>query len=51
VDAAGLRAMALTGVDASWLPDAEKAALRASVEADIAALDAEYGIPPEAGLS
>jgi adenosine deaminase len=51
VDSAGLRAMALTGVDASWLPAAEKAALRASVEADIAALDAEHGLAPEPGLS
>jgi adenosine deaminase len=39
-----LRAMALRGVDASWLPDAERHALRAQVEADIAALDAEFGL-------
>jgi adenosine deaminase len=51
VDAAGLRAMALTGVDASWLPAAEKAELRTSVEADIAALDAEFGLVAEPGLS
>lgn len=39
-----LRAMALRAVDACWLPDAERAALRASVAADIAALDAEFGL-------
>ena len=39
-----LSRMALSAVDASWLPDPERAALRAQVAADIASLDAEYGL-------
>jgi adenosine deaminase len=53
VDADRLRSMALTSVDASWLPPAEKAALRGSFEDDIRALDAEHGLVAgaDAGLS
>lgn len=40
-----LSRMALSAVDASWLPDPERAALRAQVAADIASLDAEYALP------
>lgn len=39
-----LRAMALGGVDASWLPADRKAALRARFEEELAALDAEFGV-------
>ncbi|MER8002298.1 hypothetical protein [Streptomyces sp. NPDC095613] len=38
---AKLRAMALAGVDACWLPDGEKAALRDRFVAELDALDAE----------
>jgi adenosine deaminase len=41
---AQLRDMALTGVDASWLPAAEKARLRAAAVAELDALDAEFGL-------
>jgi adenosine deaminase len=41
---AQLSRMALSAVDASWLPEAERAALRTEVAADIAALDAEFGL-------
>lgn len=40
---AQLSAMALRAVDACWLPDAEKTALRAEVASTIAALDAREG--------
>lgn len=43
-DAAQLRAMALRAVEACWLPDAERAALRRTVASDIAALDAEFAL-------
>ncbi|KQR62495.1 hypothetical protein ASF89_13990 [Frigoribacterium sp. Leaf172] len=39
-----VRSMALAGVDASWLPPAEKAELRGRFESEIAALDAEFGL-------
>jgi len=39
-----LRAMALGGVDASWLPADRKAALRARFEKELEALDAEFGV-------
>ncbi|MFD3688356.1 adenosine deaminase [Nocardiopsis sp. NPDC058631] len=39
-----LRAMALGGVEASWLPADRKAALRARFEEELAALDAEFGL-------
>jgi len=39
-----IRSMALAGVDASWLPSAEKAALRLDFESRLAALDAEFGL-------
>jgi len=39
-----LRAMVLTGVDASWLPSSSKATLRASVERELDVLDAEFGL-------
>ena len=39
-----VRAMALAGVDASWLPAAEKKTLRADFERDIAALDSEFAL-------
>ena len=38
--------MALAGVDASWLPAGEKAALRERFVAELAALDAEFGVAP-----
>ena len=38
-----LRRMALAGVDASWLPDAERRALRVRFERELAPLDAEAG--------
>ncbi|MBY0688189.1 hypothetical protein K5S26_06500 [Microbacterium marinilacus] len=38
-----LREMALAGVDASWLPAARKAEVRARFERELAALDAELG--------
>ncbi|WP_308291500.1 hypothetical protein [Microbacterium sp. G2-8] len=41
---AELTAMALRGVDASWLPASERAALRSSFEAEIARLDAEHSL-------
>ena len=41
---AQLSAMALRAADASWLPETERAALRAGVAAEIAALDAEFGL-------
>ncbi|MFP7833602.1 adenosine deaminase family protein [Marisediminicola sp. LYQ134] len=44
VDADPLRAMALTGVHASWLPADAKQRLRDSVVAEIAALDSEFGL-------
>lgn len=43
-DRAGLRRSALAGVDASWLPDAERVALHASMTAEIDALEAELGL-------
>ncbi|QHC75481.1 hypothetical protein GSU40_14355 [Rathayibacter sp. VKM Ac-2805] len=42
--AAQLRAMALTGAEASWLPADEKESLRASFAAELDALDAEFGL-------
>ncbi|MDY0890708.1 hypothetical protein [Frigoribacterium sp. CFBP9030] len=39
-----VRVMALAGVDASWLPAAEKQTLRADFERDIAALDSEFAL-------
>jgi adenosine deaminase len=39
-----VKGMALAGVDASWLPAAEKAALRADFVTELAALDAEFGV-------
>ena len=39
-----VRAMALAGVDASWLPAAEKQTLRADFEREIAALDREFAL-------
>ncbi|MCU1407540.1 MAG: hypothetical protein JWQ43_3843 [Glaciihabitans sp.] len=41
LDRAWLRKSALAGVDASWLPDAEKATLRTSMVAEMDALEAE----------
>ena len=38
-----VRGMALAGVDASWLPAAEKAALRERFVAELAALDSQLG--------
>ena len=38
-----VRGMALAGVDASWLPAAEKAALRERFAAELAALDSQLG--------
>ena len=38
-----VRAMALAGVDASWLPTGEKAALRERFVAELAALDSQLG--------
>ncbi|ROQ59079.1 adenosine deaminase [Rathayibacter sp. PhB152] len=43
---AQLRAMALTGVDASWLPAAEKARLREDFTTELDALAAEFGLEP-----
>ncbi|WP_433699237.1 adenosine deaminase family protein [Nocardiopsis sp. CA-288880] len=40
-----LRAMALAGVEACWLPADRKAALRARFEEELAALDDEFGLP------
>ena len=45
-DADQVRAMVRAGVEASWLPAGEKAALRARVDAELAALDAEFGVAP-----
>lgn len=42
--AAQLRAMALTGAEASWLPADEKESLRASFAAELDALDTEFGL-------
>ncbi|XKK41717.1 hypothetical protein HFP72_16420 [Nocardiopsis sp. ARC36] len=39
-----LRAMALAGVEASWLPADRKAALRSRFEEELAALDDEFGL-------
>ncbi|MEU0241410.1 hypothetical protein ABZ234_27310 [Nocardiopsis sp. NPDC006198] len=39
-----LRAMALAGVEASWLPADRKAALRSRFEKELAALDDEFGL-------
>ena len=39
-----VRAMAYSGVDASWLPAAEKQALRARFDLDFADLDYEFGV-------
>ncbi|MFJ9557951.1 adenosine deaminase [Nocardiopsis sp. NPDC101807] len=39
-----LRAMALAGVEASWLPADRKAALRTRFEEELAALDDEFGL-------
>ncbi len=44
-----VRGMALAGVDASWLPAAEKAALRERFAAELAALDSQLG--SELGVS
>jgi adenosine deaminase len=41
LDRAWLRRSAMAGVDACWLPDAEKAALKASMTAEIDALEQE----------
>lgn len=47
---AQLRSMALTAFDASWLPDDQKSVLRASIEAEITALDEEFGFSASPGL-
>lgn len=39
-----LRAMSLAGVEASWLPDAEREAMRRRFTAEIEALDQEFGL-------
>ncbi|WP_326596382.1 adenosine deaminase family protein [Streptomyces sp. NBC_01803] len=44
LSAARLREMSLAGIEAAWLPPAEKAAARARFAREIAALDAEF--PP-----
>lgn len=41
---AQLREMALTGVEASWLPEAQKARLLADVARELDELDAEFGL-------
>ena len=41
LDRQWLRSSALAGANASWLPDAEKAALHASMTSEIDALEAE----------